>query len=400
MKLSPLFVYCNAAGVDILCSIGCVLIFSFGSGFADEAKPQKYWLYVGTYTGGAANSKGIYRFDFDAGTGELTNRALAAETKNPSFLAIHPNHRFLFAVGEVDSYQGKSGGAISAFSIDSRTGDLKLLYQQSSGGPGPCHLIVDKAGRHVLAANYSGGSVCVLPIASDGRLQVATAFQQHHGSSVNKQRQEKPHAHSINLDAANRFAVVTDLGLDKLMIYKYDPDKGTLKANDPPATNIAPGSGPRHFVFHPDGRHAYVINELASTVTALEFESDKGILKPIQTTPTLPTDFQGDSTCAEVQVHPSGKFLYGSNRGHDSIAIFTIDAETGRMKPIGHQSEGIKTPRNFAIDPTGTFLLVANQDSNSIVVFRIDPKTGNLTPSGSKVEVPMPVCLKIMGIGP
>jgi 6-phosphogluconolactonase len=321
---------------------------------------------------------------------------LAAETNNPSFLAIHPNHRFLYAVGELGRFQGKNSGAISSFAIDPQTGELTPLNQQPSGGAGPCHLVVDKLGQHVLAANYSGGSVCVLPIEAEGRLGTATAFQQHHGSSVNKQRQEGPHAHSINTDAANRYAFVADLGLDKIMIYKYDPNKGTLAINDPPATDISAGSGPRHFAFHPSGRHAYVINELASTVTVMDYDSERGVLKPIQTISTLPKGFTGDTTCAEVQVHPSGKFLYGSNRGHNSIAVFTIDAGSGRLTAAGHQSQHIKTPRNFGIDPTGNFLLVANQDSNSIVVFRIDLKTGELTPTGNKVEVPMPVCVKMM----
>jgi 6-phosphogluconolactonase len=362
--------------------------------------PQKFWVFVGTYTGGAGNSKGIYRFDFDPATGQLTHRALAAEINNPSFLAIHPNHRFLYAVGELESFEGKkNSGAISAFAIDPKTGDLKLLNQRPSGGAGPCHLIVDKKGGHVLAANYSGGSVCVIPIDDDGQLGQATAFKQHVGSSVNKQRQEGPHAHSINLDAANRFAVVADLGLDKVMIYKYDAGKGTLTPNDPSATDITPGSGPRHFAFHPDGRHAYVINELTSTVTAMDYDAEHGVLKPIQTISTLPADFRGETTCAEVQVHPSGKFLYGSNRGHDSIAVFRIDSESGRLTAAGHQSQEIKTPRNFGIDPTGSFLIVANQDSNSMVVFRINGETGELTPGGTKVEVPMPVCVKTMPAG-
>ncbi|HEV2945856.1 MAG TPA: lactonase family protein [Gemmataceae bacterium] len=362
-------------------------------------EPQKYWAYVGTYTGGPGKSQGIYRFDFDAITGQLTGRALAAETKNPSFLAIHPSRRFLYAVGELDNFQGKTSGAVSAFSIDPKTGDLTLLNQQPSGGAGPCHLVVDKAGKHVLAANYSGGSVCVLPIAGDGKLGTASAFRQHHGAGINKQRQEGPHAHSVNLDAANRFAVVADLGLDKVMIYKYDAGKGTLTPNSPPATDIEPGSGPRHFAFHPDGHHAYAINELTSTVTAMDYDADKGTLKPMQTVSTLPQGFAGDTTCAEVQVHPSGKFLYGSNRGHNSIAIFTVDEKTGRLAPAGHQTQDIKIPRNFVIDPTGNFCLVANQDGNSIVVFRVDPKTGQLTPTGQKVEVPMPVCIKVMQIG-
>jgi 6-phosphogluconolactonase len=359
-----------------------------------EAKAAPLWLYVGTYTGGP--SKGIYRFDMDPATGKLTGRALAATTANPSFLAIHPNHRFLYAVGELEQFGGKKSGAVSAFAIDPRTGDLTLLNQQPSGGAGPCHLVVDRQGKHVLVANYGGGSASVLPIQDDGRLGEATSFVQHKGSSVNKQRQEGPHAHSINLDPANHFAFVADLGLDKVLVYRYDAEKGTLKPNDPPAIDIDPGSGPRHFAFHPSGRHAYVINELKSTITAMEFDAERGILKKIQTVSALPKEFKGESWTAEVQVHPSGKFLYGSNRGHDSIVVFAIDPDTGKLSYVGHQGHKIKTPRNFAIDQTGTFLLVGNQGADSIVVFRIDPKTGELTPTGTTVEVPVPVCLKMM----
>ncbi len=391
---------CRAAGLETLAFVGVLLTSASQPAFSEEDKPQKYWVYVGTYTGGPAHGKGIYRFELDAATGQLTNRSLAVETKNPSFLAIPPGHRFLYAVGELESFQGKSSGAISAFAIDSKTGDLTLLNQQPSGGAGPCHLIVDKEGKHVLAANYSGGSVCVLPIGADGRLGPATAFQQHHGSSINKSRQEGPHAHSINLDSANRFAFVADLGLDKIMIYKYDANKGTLTPNDPPATNIAPGSGPRHFAFHPNGRQAYVINELASTITVMDYDSERGILNPVQTISTIPKGYDGDTTTAEVQVHPSGKFLYGSNRGHNSIAVFTIAANSGRLTAAGYQAQEIKIPRNFSIDPTGKFLLVANQDANNIVVFRIDPKTGELTPTGNKVEAPAPVCIKMLAASP
>jgi 6-phosphogluconolactonase len=219
---------------------------------------------------------------------------------------------------------------------------------------------------------------------------------QHVGSSVNPLRQKEPHAHSVNLDAANRFAFVADLGLDKVLIYKFDPAKGTLTPNDPPSLSVTPGAGPRHFAFHPNGRNAYVINEMQSTVTAVGYDADHGVLKAIQTVSTLPNGFKGDTTTAEVQVHPSGRFLYGSNRGHNSIAIFSIDQKTGALSPIGHQTGQIKTPRNFGIDPTGSYLLVANQDSDSIVVFRIDAKTGDLTPTGSMVEVPRPVCVKMI----
>jgi 6-phosphogluconolactonase len=360
----------------------------------EDTKMEKLWVFVGTYTGKA--SKGIYRCELDLATGKLEPRGLAVETANPSFLAIHPNHRFLYAVGEISEFGGKKSGAVSAFSLNPKTGELALLNQQPSGGAGPCHLVVDQQGKHVLAANYGGGSACVFPIGEDGRLGEATAFVQHRGSGTNPQRQDAPHAHSINLDPANRFAFVADLGLDKVLVYHYEADKGTLTPNDPPAVDLAPGSGPRHFAFHPSGRFAYVINELKSTITAFKYDANRGVLETLQTVSALPKDFKGKSWTAEVQVHPSGKFLYGSNRGHNSIAIFTIDSNTGELTAVGHQGHQIKTPRNFGIDPTGTYLLVANQDSDSIVVFRIDARTGELTPTGSVAEVPMPVCVKMI----
>lgn len=349
-------------------------------------------LYVGTYASGT--SEGIYRLKLDRKTGELTKAGATSGVKNPSFLAIHPSGRYLYCVCEVDDF-GKNAGGVSAFEID-KSGELKLLNQQSSEGAGPCHLVVDKTGKNVLAANYGGGSVCVLPIGNDGRLGKATAFVQHKGSSVDKRRQESPHAHSINLDAANRFAFAADLGLDKVLVYRFDARKGTLTPNDPPAANVKPGSGPRHFAFHPSGRSAYVINEMSCTVTAFDYDADKGVLTETQTITTLPRPLApGDST-AEVQVHPSGKFLYGSNRGHNSIAIFSIDPDSGRLTTVGNQSTEGKTPRNFGIDPSGAFLLAENQDSASIVVFRIDPQTGKLTPTGHKLDVPMPVCVKFL----
>jgi 6-phosphogluconolactonase len=294
---------------------------------------------------------------------------------------------------------GKKTGAVTAYAIDPATGDLTLLNHQSSGGPGPCHLAVDREAKNVLVANYAGGSVAVLPIRPDGRLGEATATIQHRGSSINPQRQEAPHAHCVNLDAANRFAFVADLGLDKVLIYRFDPSKGTLTPNDPPSAAVKPGSGPRHFAFHPDGRHAYVINELGNTVTAFDYAPGPGALSSRQTLSTLPDDFHGSSSTAEIQVHPSGAFLYGSNRGHDSIAVFAIDPRSGELTAAGHQGHEIKTPRNFAIDPTGRYLVVANQDSASLVVFAIDPKTGSLTPVGDKVSVPKPVCVEFVPKG-
>jgi len=381
----------------LLAALGCLTASFSAAAAAKDEKPQKLWVYIGTYTG--KDSKGIYRCDLDLSSGQLSQPVLAGEATNPSFLAIHPNNRFLYAVGEIDNFGGKKTGGVSAFAIDPKTGKLTLLNSQSSGGAGPCHLVADKAGRHVLVANYGGGSASVVEILPDGKLGASTAFVQHVGSSVNKQRQEAPHAHSINLDAANRFAFVADLGLDRVMIYKYDGASGNMRWK-PGFVSTAPGSGPRHFAFHPDGKHAYVINEMACTITVLDYGAESGDLKAGQTISTLPNDAHGENySTAEVQVHPSGRFVYGSNRGHNSIAIFAVNPTTGELSSVGHQGQGIKTPRNFGIDPTGAFLIVANQDGNSLIVFRIDPKTGGLTPTGSTVNCPMPVCVKFMPAG-
>jgi 6-phosphogluconolactonase len=360
----------------------------------DAATSTKFWVYIGTYTGG--KSKGIYRCEFDAATGKLSEPVLAAEVTNPSFLAIHPNHHFLYAVGEMPKFEGKSSGAVTAFSIDPASGELKQLNQKPSGGAGPCHVVVDRQGKNVLVANYSGGSAAVLRIEEDGRLGDRSGFVQHTGKGTDPGRQEGPHAHSINLDAANHFAFVADLGLDQVFVYRFNADKGTIEKNEPPSAKVSPKSGPRHFAFHPSGRFAYTNNEMANSVTAMTYDADKGELTPIQTISTLPESYNKPTWTAEVQVHPSGKFLYCSNRGHNSIAIFTIDEKTGKLTAAGHQAEGIKIPRNFCIDPTGKFALVANQDGDSILVFRIDGQTGDLQPTGTKVEVGKPVCIRFL----
>lgn len=364
----------------------------------DASQPRALRFYVGTYTGG--KSEGIYLFDLDSGTGALTSRGLAGKSSNPSFLAIHPSGKYLYAVNEVDTFGGEKSGAVASFAIHPLSGLLTELNLQSSKGDGPCYVVVDREGRNVLVANYGGGSVAVLPLEADGRLKPASAFIQHQGSGADRSRQAGPHAHSINLDSANRFAIAADLGLDKLLVYRFEGAKGTLTPNDPPATELAPRSGPRHFAFHPDGRHAYVINEMALTVTAFDYDPDRGVLKTIQTISTVPGgDHKGFST-AEVQVHRSGKFLYGSNRGHNSIAMFAIDPQTGKLTSLGQESTRGKTPRNFAIDPTGQFLLAENQDSDTIVVFRIDRQTGRLKATGHEASVPKPVCIKFMPYAP
>ncbi len=379
---------------------GMLALFWLCAPLALAARPAEapLWVFVGTYTGG--ESQGIYRLELDPATGALSEPQLAAEMSNPSFLAIHPDHTFLYAVSEVSATSGEPGGSVVGFALDAGTGALTPLNRQSSRGAGPCHLVVDHQGKNVLVANYGGGSIAALPIGADGRLQPASAFVQHEGSGANPKRQEAPHAHSIHADPADRFAIAADLGLDQLRIYRFDPSNGTLTPNDPPATSTAPGSGPRHFAFHPDGRHAYVINELNSTVTAFDYDPSKGTLTEIQTVPTLAQDDNASKNYpAEVQVHPSGRFLYGSNRGKDSIAVFAIDADSGRLRPLQFPSTGGNNPRNFGIDPSGRFLLAANQDSNNIVVFRIDPKTGELQPTGQEVHVPRPVCVKMIRKG-
>lgn len=370
--------------------------------FAEAASPaahkNKYLVYIGTYTEEGSKSKGIYAYRFDPGTAELTSVGLAAETTNPSFLAVHPNHRFLYAVNEVGNYKAQKSGAVSAFAIDRATGKLTLLNQVASKGADPCYITVDKSGKYVLVANYTGGSVAVLPVLEDGRLGEASAFVQHTGHGANPERQEGPHAHSIDLSPDNRFAVVDDLGLDESLVYRFDSAKGLLIPNGAQFGKADPGAGPRHFALHPNGQYGYVINEMQSTVSVFSFDATAGVLRPLQTISTLPKGFSEHNDDAEIQVHPSGKFLYASNRGHDSIAVFAIDASKGTLTLIEYASTKGKTPRSFEIDPTGTSLFAANEKSDNIVVFRIDLQTGRLTATGQVLEVGEPVCVKFVPI--
>ena len=380
--------------------LAAVAMVSWAS--AEDAKapakaPAKVRVYIGTSTGKTAmgnESKGIYVSELDLASGKLTGPVLAAECTGPSFLALHPDGKHLYAVGAMTE-GGKSVGAVSAFVIgDAKTGKLKMLNQASSGGSGPCHLVVDKAGKFVLAANYGGGSCCAVAIKENGSLGEQTGFAQHEGSSVDPSRQKEPHAHSINVSPDNKFAFCADLGLDKVLIYKIDG--GKLTPNDPAFGKTAPGSGPRHFAFHPSGKFAYVINELGNTVIAYAYNADKGSLTEIQSIGTLPAGFEGKSYTAEVVVHPSGKFLYGSNRGQDSIAVFKVNADTGKLTAAGHQGEGVKWPRNFNVDPTGKYCLVCNEKGDSILVWAIDQETGALTPTGNKITIGQPMCVKFM----
>jgi 6-phosphogluconolactonase len=370
-----------------------LILFSSPQTAKKAAARSQYLTYVGTYTT-KTNSKGIYVFRFDAAVGQAKAVGLAAESADPSFLAVHPDGRHLYAVNELSEFGGQKSGAVSAFVIDRHTGLLTLLNQVATRGAGPCYISLDQTGKFVLVANYDGGSVASFPIREDGSLGPPASFIQHAGSSVNKERQEAPHAHWVGTSPDNRFALAADLGLDEVFIYRFDVTEGTLSPNDPPFVKVNPGAGPRHFAFHPNGKFGYVLNEMDATVTAFSFHSKNGSLSVLQTINTLPKDYSGPKEAAELVVHPSGRFLYASNRaGSDTITAFSIDPARGTLKLAGKTSTQGKTPRNFAIDPTGKFLMAANQESNNIVVFKIDTATGGLTPTGQTVEVPSPVCI-------
>jgi 6-phosphogluconolactonase len=314
-----------------------------------------------------------------------------AKAKHPSFLEIHPSGESLYAVSEAGGV-----GTISAYAISAETGNLRFLNQQASGGTSPCHVSIDHAGKNLLVANYGNGSVSVAPIEPDGRLAEPTDVVQHEGSSANLKRQKEPHAHSINVSPDDRFVFVADRAIDKTLIYRLDVEKGTITANSPPFAKVKPGAGPRHLVFHPNGRYVYVINELDCTMTAFAYDLASGTLTEIQTIATLPVEFDGSNTCAEVRVHPSGKFLYGSNRGHDSIVVYRVDVAEGTLTFVEHETADIKTPRNFNIDPTGQFCVVANQSSDSVVVFRISQETGALESTGHRISLERPVCVRFL----
>lgn len=363
-----------------------------------DAVAKERLVWFGTYTGAPPQGQGIYVARFDDETGVLEAPVLAAELVNPSYLALHPTKPVLYAVSEVADADGKPAGSVVALAIEPATGRLTKLNHQSSGGAGPCAVSVDRSGRAVLAANYGGGSAVCLGVADDGSLLPAAAgspggFVQHAGKSVNASRQEGPHGHSIDPSPDGRFAIVCDLGIDKVLLHALDPARATLRPHG--ATAVAAGAGPRHFAFHPDGRHGYCINELDLTVTAFRFDPAAGTLEPFQTLSTLPegtTDRTGFST-AEIAVHPSGKFLYGSNRGHDTIAMYAIEPDSGRLAFLGAEPIRGRVPRHFAIDPSGKWLLAAGQDSHGVSVFAIDATTGRLAFTGRTTPVPAPVCI-------
>ncbi|HMO35101.1 MAG TPA: lactonase family protein [Gemmatales bacterium] len=360
------------------------------SGVQAQAEEDR-WVFFGTYTG--QGSEGIYVSRLSGSDGKLTEPVLAAQVTSPSFLAIHPSGNFLYAVSEVQTSDGKKGGGVTAFQLDQKNGKLIKINDQWTGGAHPCHLSVDSSGKCLMVANYSGGNVASLPIHADGSLGEMASLHQHAGSSINKQRQEAPHAHSINPDKSGKYAFAADLGTDEIRGYAIDTTTAKLTPHE--MVKVPAGGGPRHFTFHPSGQFAYTNNELTSTVSVFRYDPTRGVLTILgDPVSTLPADFRGNNTTAEIRCHSNGKVLYVSNRGHNSIAIFEIQAD-GALKLKGHVNTEGKTPRNYGL--VGSYLLAANQDSDNVVVFRMDAETGALTPTGHSVQVSKPVC--VVGTG-
>lgn len=366
--------------------IAALVVFGPGA----KAWGDRYWMYIGTYTGG--QSRGIYKVDFDSASGAVGQVELVAEVRNPSFLALHPTGKFLYAVGELGEFAGKRVGAVSAFAIEGKTGNLRLLNQQPSGGAGPCHLIVDKTGRWVLVANYSGGTTAVLPIREDGSLGEPVCVRPHKGKSVHPTRQQQPHPHQVWIAEGTNLVLVPDLGTDQVVLYRLNEATGELTPNDPPAVSVPAGSGPRHLAYSPGNRFLFVLNELTTTVSVFRCE-DSVPVQLLETVSALPADFQGENTAAEIVVHPNGRWVFTSNRGHDSIAIFAFDPAAGKLRLQGHVPSGGRTPRNFAVDPSGRWLLSANQQSDVVLLYRIDPERGLLEDTGLRLTVYTPVCI-------
>lgn len=350
-----------------------------------------YLVYVGSY--GPADQENIVLYRLTPATGALTRVTGARGGAAPSFLTLDIQHRFLYAVNEVDNYQGTPNGGVSAFAIDPNTGGLTLLNQQASGGTIPCYISLDRQNRHALVANYGSGSVAALPIGSDGQLRPASSVDQHQGSGPHKD-QAHARAHCLLPDPAGKFFFAVDLGNDTVYGYSLDAS-GKLLGQSGPAFKAKPGAGPRHLTFHPTRPLAYLINELDSTMTALAYDPAQGTLREIETVPTLPAGFTEWNACADVHVSPNGKFLYGSNRGHNSLVVYAIEEKTGRLRLVEHVMLPGKTPRSFALDPSGRTVLVAHQQSNTIVTYFADANTGRLTPTGQSVELPAPVCLQL-----
>ena len=352
--------------------------------------PNEFLVYVGSaiYENGPA--KHIYGFRFNASTGSITSLGTVVESDNPGALAVHPNGRFIYSTNEVGDTKAATGGGVSAYAVDKATGKLTVLNKEMSGGANPAYVVLDKTAKFLVAANYYGGKVAVFPVHDDGRLSPACSFGDRDGSGANKARQDGPHPHSVYVSPDNRYVIACDLGLDKVLVYRFDSKTGSITPNDPPFASVTPGAGSRHLAFSPDSNFVYVINELQSSVTTFSYDASKGTLHPLKTISTLPASFKGENTGAEIVVSNSGKFLYTSNRGEDAIVVFAINHETGTLTPVEHTPTGGRTPRAFSLDPTGGYMFVANQDSNDIVVFRVDATTGRLHPTGKVLKATSP----------
>ncbi|OIN60544.1 3-carboxymuconate cyclase [Arsenicibacter rosenii] len=357
----------------------------------NKAEKQEI-LYVGTYS--TRGSEGIYVYAFDRKTATLRKLQAVSGPKSPSFLAVHPSGNYVYSVNE----GAPVANGVSAYSVDGRTGQLTAINQESSHGRGPCHISIDQTGKLAFVSNYGGGTFAVLPVRADGSLGAATDSLTYSGAGPNKQRQEKPHIHSAIVSPDNRFVYVSDLGTDKIYSYAIDKATGKVKPAATPFVSERPGSGPRHFVFHPNRRFAYGVQELTSTVAVFAVDPKSGTLTVLEERiPTLPAGFTGSNTSADIHIDPKGRFLYQSNRGANVLSIFAIQPD-GRLKLAGHQATMGKTPRNFVIDAKGEFLLAANQDTDTVIIFRIDPKTGLLTQVGEPVSIPAPVCLQLVNL--
>jgi len=354
---------------------------------AQAAEPI-YQVFVGTYTG--KQSKGIYTFRFKTVDGRTTEPKLAAETENPSFLDVYGDGKYLYVVNET-SNRGKGEGGVTVFAIDGA--QLQQIQEVPSMGADPAYVTLDRLGHNLLVANYTGGNIVVFPIGKDGKLKGHSAFDQHKGSSVNKERQAGPHAHSIQMSNDNRFALSADLGLDEVLAYRFDAKRGTLKPADPAFVKVAAGAGPRHLAFAPNGRFVYVTNEMASTVTVMAYNAQTAAMREVQTVSTLPADSKVENSTAEITVDDKGRYLYVSNRGEDTIAQFSIDQMTGKLTFVERTPTGGKTPRFFALDPTGKWMFVANQDTNDIFLFKVDAENGKMIATDFKIEIASPVCL-------
>jgi 6-phosphogluconolactonase len=391
MSHPVVFRYWRAASVPSL-----LAVFALAAGCMEPTRtttPEDYLLYVGTNVAGEQDNT-IFLYRVSPATGAFTRVSAQRGGASPTYLTLTPNRRFLYAVSETQTYKGAPGGGVSTFAVDQKSGDLKLLNQQPSNGASPCYISLDRTNKTVMVANYLGGNVSAYPVQADGQLGAPTTDQQT-GSGPHK-NQNASHAHCLLPDHANKFAFAVNLGTDQVYAYRLDPAAGKLTRQPEPAFVAKPGAGPRHLTFHPDGKHAYLINELNSTITSLAYEAAAGRFRELQTVSALPAGYVGNNSCADIHVAPNGLFLYASNRGHNSIAVFAIDSNNGTIVPIQDVDTQGKTPRNFTLDLSGRLLLVANQNSNNVVSYRVDPQSGLLTPTGQSTEVPSPMFLQVV----